>query len=79
MIASVLGYKARFCNRNCQQGFKADRESGLNYGLHRINNVTCLHREEWSLVACRCAYCSTEVKGKIPRHLQAKFAINNRG
>lgn len=75
MIARVLGYAARFCNKNCKESFKEDRECGLNYGLHKHNGVICMHREEWSLVACQCAYCGAEVKGEIPEHLKEKFQI----
>jgi hypothetical protein len=75
MVARVLGYMARFCNKTCKQSFKEDRECGLNYGLHRINGVFCLHREEWSMAACQCAYCGEEVKGEIPQHLKEKFNL----
>ena len=77
MIATVLGDKARFCNKSCKQSFKEDRQCGLNYGLHVINGRACLHREEWSLVACQCAYCGAHVDGEIPQHLKEKFAIPN--
>jgi len=75
MVARILGYKARFCNSGCAESFKADRECGLNYGLHRINGVFCLHREEWSLAACACAYCGEEVAGKVPEQLKEKFSL----
>ncbi len=75
MIARVLGTNARFCNKNCKQSFKEDRQSGLNYGLHRVNGVFCLHREEWSLVACQCAYCGEKVEGEIPDYLKEKFQV----
>ena len=77
MIASVLGYKARFCNAGCRAAFKTDRQAGLNYGLHRFNGVTCMHREEWSLVACQCAYCNAAVPGRIPARLREKFQIGS--
>jgi hypothetical protein len=75
MIKFVGGDKARFCNENCYQSFKEDRACGMNYGLHRINGVFCLHREEWSLAACQCAYCGEEVKGKVPNYLKQKFNL----
>lgn len=77
MLTRVLGYKCRVCNENCKQGFEADRAGGLNYGLHRVNGVVCLHREEWSLVTCKCAYCSEPVKGKVPENLKEKFGLND--
>jgi hypothetical protein len=75
MIARVLGYAARFCGKSCKEGFKADREGGMNYGLHRINGVVALHREEWSMAACQCAYCGEKVEGEVPAHLRYKFQI----
>jgi len=75
MTATVLGYKARFCDGSCKQSFKEDRECGLNYGLHTYNGRICLHREEFSLVAKVCAYCGEHVGGKIPERLREKFGI----
>lgn len=75
MIATVLGDKARFCGENCKQGFHCDRSCGAMYGLHIVNNVPCLHREEWSLVTCRCAYCGEVVKGNVPDYLKDKFKL----
>lgn len=75
MITHILGYKARVCNAQCKQGFEADRQCGLNYGLHKFNGIMCLHREQWSLVACRCAYCGEEVKGKVPDNLKERFGL----
>jgi len=75
MITTILGYKARVCGQNCKEGFKADRQSGLIYGPHQVNGVMCMHREEYSLVACECAYCGAKVKGKIPEKLLAKFNL----
>lgn len=75
MITNILGYKARVCDKQCKQNFKEDRQAGLNYGLHKFNGVICMHREEFSLVACRCAYCGAEVKGEIPENLKVKFNL----
>lgn len=77
MIAKVLGYKARFCGPACKEGFQCDRENGMNYGLHALNNVLCMHREEWSLASRCCAYCGEEVEDglPIPEALIVKFHI----
>ncbi len=75
MIAKVLGCKARFCNGNCKSGFKADRECGMMYGLHKINGIMCLHREQWSLAALRCAYCGEPVKGIVPDYLRRCYNV----
>ena len=79
MISRVLGYAARFCGTACKEGFKADRECGAMYGLHQINGVVCLHREEWSMASCQCAYCGESVDGPetIPDHLRYKFQIKD--
>lgn len=73
MIATVFGDKARFCDAECHENFREDRLGGLNYGPHFFNDVVCQHREEWSLVACCCAYCGKPVSGKIPDRLREKF------
>ncbi len=76
MIVRILGYRTRVCDSQCRDAFKCDREHGLNYGLHVLNGVPCMHREQWSLVALRCAYCGNEVNGRIPESLKKKFGIN---
>jgi hypothetical protein len=75
MIVRILGYKARVCNLHCKSGFQADRESGLNYGLHVINGIPAMHREQWSLATCKCAYCGSNVKGRVPVKLKEKFGL----
>lgn len=75
MLKRLHGTLARVCNKECFEAFREDRRAGLCYGLHRINGIICQHREEYSVATCTCAYCGEPVKGKIPKHLQHKFAL----
>jgi hypothetical protein len=71
MIGTIFGRKAAFCNPGCRDSFKCDRQHGLNYGLSLIEDETTIYvamdREQLSLAAECCAYCSNSVE--VPKQL----------
>jgi len=79
MRRKILGIPALFCDERCAEAFQQDRMDGLNYGLHKVNGVLCLHRDEWSLVTSQCAYCDEFVESKVPNELLEKFNISQSG
>ena len=55
------------CNAGCAEAFKADRDVGLNYGLHKKpGGGFYLHREAWSIDNEMCAYCGTDLNSEEP-------------
>ena len=63
VICKIGDRKFRACHAGCGEAFKADRRSGLKYGLHKKpNGGFYQNREEASMVEGFCAYCSADVR-----------------
>ena len=70
---------ARFCGTMCKQGLAEDRRYGLFYpAIYEMGDDDKLTGnvysvEDWSLVACCCAYCGALVPHSRPVNVPPTF------